>query len=532
MGTVLEFDQSGRLRSHAGKVARQRGTTVTVTGLFKPLPVRRKELERTAKREFGKALSLLTAYALVPCANENRGVRLSVTNHPAGGKKTVQLRTDGTPLTRSSASAIWGPKALENVVVLDLCFDVETERSVLRRQGIKDTDGHRNEVRVKGLVSKFAVACGRTGTDRQFFYVNGRPCNPSKVQKAFNEVYRTFNANQTPFIVADFILPTDSCDVNVSPDKRTILLHSENNLVNALKIALEQAFAPSRSTYVVNSQSQAPLNHPAPTQKCATASSGSNVDPLFLPDHAGEHECSEIVSQKAGELEARVITEEPEDMDENATLSTPLLAGTKAITGVEHVQMHKKYIPASYAIEPHIRPVSSCSGSEPASPSQGTRRSPHIHFPVTALLSTPSISQEKRENASLALGGDDIDMDDDGLDDAADRSLMSTQMIDAVNDSPQESATQRCVIEESPHTNPCAADEAAGIELSTAADDVRSSRDSNSPDSRATPQVSTKKRVAFHSADTSRKVQMVLDTSGAAWNLRRHADGICRDRGR
>ena len=34
---------------------------------------------------------------------------------------------------------------------------------------------------VKGLISKFSVGGGRTGTDRQFFYVNGRPCNLSKV---------------------------------------------------------------------------------------------------------------------------------------------------------------------------------------------------------------------------------------------------------------------------------------------------------------------------------------------------------------
>lgn len=67
-------------------------------------------------------------------------------------------------------------------------------------------------------------------------------------------MYRSFNATQSPFIIADFILPTstfkrnqeagyllipihlDSCDINVSPDKRTILLHSENNLVQALKV--------------------------------------------------------------------------------------------------------------------------------------------------------------------------------------------------------------------------------------------------------------------------------------------------------
>lgn len=32
-----------------------------------------------------------------------------------------------------------------------------------------------------------------------------------QVQKAFNEVYRSFNATQAPFIVADFILPTGAC---------------------------------------------------------------------------------------------------------------------------------------------------------------------------------------------------------------------------------------------------------------------------------------------------------------------------------
>ena len=58
---------------------------MTVSGLFKPLPVRRKELERNAKREHAKALALLYAYALVPCARENGGVRLTVTNVSAQG---------------------------------------------------------------------------------------------------------------------------------------------------------------------------------------------------------------------------------------------------------------------------------------------------------------------------------------------------------------------------------------------------------------------------------------------------------------
>jgi DNA mismatch repair protein PMS2 len=63
---------------------------VLVTKLFSPLPVRRKEFERNVKREFGKALSLLQAYALGPCS-VNDGVRLTVTNQTDKGYVLPQL---------------------------------------------------------------------------------------------------------------------------------------------------------------------------------------------------------------------------------------------------------------------------------------------------------------------------------------------------------------------------------------------------------------------------------------------------------
>lgn len=129
----------------------QRGTTITLTNLFTPLPVRRKELERNIKREFGKALALLNAYALGPCAKKG-GIRLGVTNQVEGGcvflrvkflssslmmflggRKSVQIRTDGTPSLRASVSTLWGPKALTNIVDLELEFEVETAKVALQR---------------------------------------------------------------------------------------------------------------------------------------------------------------------------------------------------------------------------------------------------------------------------------------------------------------------------------------------------------------------------------------------------------------
>jgi hypothetical protein len=54
------------------------------------------------------------------------------------------------------------------------------------------------------------------GPTASSFFINGRPCAPAKVQKAINEVYRTFNANQSPFVIADFVLPTGT-SISLTP---------------------------------------------------------------------------------------------------------------------------------------------------------------------------------------------------------------------------------------------------------------------------------------------------------------------------
>ncbi|KAI5824843.1 DNA mismatch repair protein MutL [Schizophyllum commune Tattone D] len=280
LGEMIEMDRNGRIKKRS-KVARQRGTTVQLSNIFTPLPVRRKEFERNAKREFGKALHLLNAYALGPCASsDGKPVKLTVSNQMDKGAKSIQIRTPGQSSCRASVTALWGPRALDNVVDLDLSFDVERDRMSMRRLNPNGTltDLPPIHVTVKGLVSKFTVGGGRTGTDRQFFFVNGRPCDLSKVQKAFNEVYKSFNATQSAFLVADFQIPTESCDINVSPDKRTIFLHNEANLIAAFKAALETAFAPSRSMFDVSASQMTQTNLPvAFTQAKRTDSSSSST---------------------------------------------------------------------------------------------------------------------------------------------------------------------------------------------------------------------------------------------------------------
>ncbi|KAJ4465810.1 hypothetical protein C8J55DRAFT_246485 [Lentinula edodes] len=283
MCSVLEFDKRGEIKSRA-KGVKQCGTTVLLTSLFAPLPVRRKELERNIKREFGKALALLNAYALGPCCGlgADKAVRFSVTNQPDKGAKTTHISLPlpspaGVTLSlrtvRAGTTALWGPKALGGVIDLDLEFEVPriTGRKVKGKSRVEEDVELREDtfkIHVKGLISSptpipssgstpRSGGSARSTTDRQFFYVNGRPCTLSKIQKAINDIYRTFipsnaTSGQFPFVVADFTIPGDAVDVNVTPDKRTILVHAEAELCDRMKDALDNLFSPSRSTYGVS----------------------------------------------------------------------------------------------------------------------------------------------------------------------------------------------------------------------------------------------------------------------------------------
>lgn len=64
------------------------------------------------------------------------------------------------------------------------------------------------QVKVLGHVSRPIFGEGRQAPDRQMFFVNGRPCALPQVSKVFNEVYKSYNLSQSPFIFSDIVLDT------------------------------------------------------------------------------------------------------------------------------------------------------------------------------------------------------------------------------------------------------------------------------------------------------------------------------------
>ncbi|KAH7371136.1 DNA mismatch repair protein-like protein pms1 [Pyrenochaeta sp. MPI-SDFR-AT-0127] len=239
-GTRLEFEQSGKLKG-TSVVAAKQGTTVVVETLFYNLPVRRKELEKNIKREYNKVLQLLNAYACISV-----GVKFSVTNTMPKGKKTIAFSTNSNPNTKDNISNVYGAKTITALIPLSLDFEMDpTGRSgatqSARNWSTQDDVGSRS-VKIVGHISRPVVGEGRQTPDRQMFFVNSRPCNLPQVAKAFNEVYKSFNITQSPFVFADIKLDTNAYDVNVSPDKRTIMLHDQTALLENLKEALLELF--------------------------------------------------------------------------------------------------------------------------------------------------------------------------------------------------------------------------------------------------------------------------------------------------
>jgi DNA mismatch repair protein PMS2 len=234
----LEFEPSGKLK-RTQIVAGQKGTTASVEGIFKRLPVRRRELEKNIKREYGKVLNLLHAYACV-----STGVRFSVKNTVGKTRNVVVFSTKGNPTTKENIANVYGAKTLLALIPLDLTL--EFEPSVAGRRA--SAGEALNQIRVRGHVSRPVFGEGRQTPDRQMFFVNSRPCGLPQIAKAFNEVYKSFNVSQSPFVFADFHMDTNAYDVNVSPDKRTILLHDAGALIESLKTSLTEVFESADQT--------------------------------------------------------------------------------------------------------------------------------------------------------------------------------------------------------------------------------------------------------------------------------------------
>ncbi|KAI0848101.1 DNA mismatch repair protein MutL [Daldinia vernicosa] len=303
-GSKLEFETSGKLCS-TSIVAAQKGTTVTVEGLFHNLPVRRRELERNIKREWNKVIGVLNQYACI-----QTGLKFSVSQQPTKGKRIVLFSTKGNQTTRDNIVNVFGAKTLAVLIPLDLKLELELTSAPGQKWSVQGDSNNIHEIHIKGHVSRPAHGEGRQTPDRQMFFVNGRPCGLPQFAKVFNEVYKSYNASQSPFIFADIQLDTHLYDVNVSPDKRTILLHDQNRMLDNLRESLVALF--ESQDYALPT-SQLSVSKQTPFKKPSISSQNT---PISTPLSEIGSKCSISVENESRQISMSRNTEDTEHQDE------------------------------------------------------------------------------------------------------------------------------------------------------------------------------------------------------------------------
>ncbi|XP_022228702.2 mismatch repair endonuclease PMS2 [Drosophila obscura] len=260
VGLKVELDHEGKIKKRS-PCARAVGTTVSLSNLFSTLPVRRRDFTRNIKKEFAKMCQILQAYCLV-----TKGVRIICSNQTPKGAKTVVLQTHGAQDVLANVSAVFGARQVADIVPLKSPFEKgQLSEAGLRAELESSADAadttctqfsaedverlNQADFRLEGYISSCRHGAGRSSRDRQFFFVNARPCDPKNIAKVINDTYHRYNVQQQPFVYLNIVTARSDVDVNLTPDKRQLLLNNERILLLALKKSLLETFGQTPSTF-------------------------------------------------------------------------------------------------------------------------------------------------------------------------------------------------------------------------------------------------------------------------------------------
>lgn len=220
--------------------------------------------------------------------------RITCTNQTSANSKTIVVATQGSMSYKDNIACIFGLKQLQTIleikpeyttnikenifkglsqethdaeeqIIEDIEIDLSEDSNDIDNTEINNSQesgcsqrsqGYKNVIQpieFTGFISSCAHGSGRSSGDRQFYFVNSRPCEPSKVMKTINEIYRQYNPGQYPFVFLNINIERTSVDVNVTPDKRKVFLTKEKILLEVLKNSLLKLFENIPKTLKIDS---------------------------------------------------------------------------------------------------------------------------------------------------------------------------------------------------------------------------------------------------------------------------------------
>ncbi|GAV53357.1 hypothetical protein ZYGR_0AI06410 [Zygosaccharomyces rouxii] len=234
----LEYNYDGKLLNKS-TTSRNKGTTIHLSELFNNLPVRKKEFSKNCKKQFAKCLTMLQSYSVI-----QDDIKFSVWHITSNGRKTLALSTTRNQGISKRILSIFGSSSMKGLSEVNLTLDLNPFKGQMLRKYAEDPNFESLDYRisVQGLISRNSFGCGRTAKDRQLIYINRRPVEYPVIIQCCNEVYKSFNNVQYPAFFLNFELSPQLIDINVTPDKRTVLLHNERYVIDVLRETLINYF--------------------------------------------------------------------------------------------------------------------------------------------------------------------------------------------------------------------------------------------------------------------------------------------------
>jgi len=277
----LSFGRDGRLDVLSiASMPRKVGTTVAVVRLLEAVPVRRADMIRRIQSQRTKLIKMMEGYAIF-----SKGVRINLMDMVRQGQEERSVLSTATnnASIRQNVSSVLGSKFLTTVtsINIDLTAVVATNDRIEEaasttkikenqekndskndKDSSNDNDDTAKEEKseaisqwkVEGFISKMVSSASlsqqRGGATRgvrdgvQYYSINGRPVDLPKVSRILNEVWKGFGGKKKrPACVLAFTLPAPAYDINLSPDKRMVMLMREDDVLQCIRDGITRLWA-------------------------------------------------------------------------------------------------------------------------------------------------------------------------------------------------------------------------------------------------------------------------------------------------